>query len=98
MFTDTVGYTALMGEDEQRAFELLKKNRAIQRPIIGKYHGRWLKEIGDGVLASFTTVSDAVYCVATIQKTCESESDLKLRIGIHLGEIVFERRMSLGMG
>jgi class 3 adenylate cyclase len=56
MFTDIVGYTALMGEDEQKAFQLLKKNRKVQRPIIEKYNGRWLKEMGDGVLASFTTV------------------------------------------
>jgi len=90
MFTDIVGYTKLMGEDEQKAFKLLKKNRSIQRPIIEKYNGRWLKEIGDGVLASFSTVTDAVYCAGTIQKTCESEPDLKLRIGIHEGEVVFE--------
>ena len=34
MFTDIVGYTALMGNDEQKAFELLKKNRELQKPII----------------------------------------------------------------
>ncbi len=90
MFTDIVGYTKLMGEDEEKAFELLKKNRAVQRPIIEKFSGRWLKEIGDGVLASFPTVTDAVYCAATIQNTCENEPDLKLRIGIHEGEVVFE--------
>jgi len=90
MFTDIVGYTKLMGEDEQRAFELLKKNRAVQRPIIEKFNGRWLKEIGDGVLASFTTVSEAVYCAKAIQEACLKEHDLKLRIGIHLGEVVFE--------
>ena len=49
-----------------------------------------LKEIGDGVLASFSTVTDAVYCAKEIQETCQSESDLKLRIGIHQGEVVFE--------
>ena len=90
MFTDIVGYTALMGEDEQAAFELLKKNRSVQRPIIEKYNGRWLKEIGDGVLASFSTVTDAVYCAGSIQKSCDSDPDLKLRIGIHLGEVVFD--------
>jgi TolB-like protein len=90
MFTDIVGYTALMGEDEQRAFELLKKNRSVQRPIIEKHNGRWLKEIGDGVLASFNSVSEAVYCAKEIQKACENEPDLKLRIGIHEGEVVFE--------
>jgi len=98
MFTDIVGYTVLMGEDEQKAFELLKKNRQVQRPIIEKYNGRWLKEIGDGVLASFSTVSDAVYCAATIQKTCENEPDLKLRIGIHQGEVVFEGADVFGDG
>ena len=61
MFTDIVGYTALMDEDEQKAFELLKKNRQVQRPIIEKHNGKWLKEIGDGVLSSFATVTDAVY-------------------------------------
>ena len=79
-----------MGESEQKAFELLKKNRRIHRPVIEKFNGRWLKEIGDGVLASFNSVSDAVYCAATIQKSCEQHPDLNLRIGIHLGEVVFE--------
>ena len=90
MFTDIVGYTALMGEDEEKAFELLEKNRSIQRPIIEEYNGRWLKEIGDGVLASFNAVSDAVYCAKAIQKACINEPDLKLRIGIHEGEVVFK--------
>ncbi|GJM04568.1 MAG: adenylate cyclase [marine bacterium B5-7] len=98
MFTDIVGYTALMGDDEQKAFELLKKNRAVQRPIIERYNGRWLKEIGDGVLASFPTVSDAVHCAAIIQKTCQSEPDLKLKIGIHQGEVVFDGMDVFGDG
>ena len=98
MFTDIVGYTALMDEDEQRAFELLKKNRQVQRPLIEKYNGKWLKEMGDGVLASFTTVTDAVFCAAAIQKTCEDEPDLKLRIGIHQGEVVFDGEDVFGSG
>ncbi|MFC2125554.1 adenylate/guanylate cyclase domain-containing protein [Bacteroidota bacterium] len=98
MFTDIVGYTALMGEDEQRAFQLLKRNRQVQRPIIEKHDGKWLKEIGDGVLASFPTVSEAVYCAKEIQETCKNEPDLKLRIGIHLGEVVFEADDVFGDG
>ena len=39
MFTDIVGYTALMGNDEQKAFELLKKNGRLQKPIIEQYNG-----------------------------------------------------------
>ena len=98
MFTDLVGYTALMGADEEKAFELLKKNRLVQRPIIEKYNGRWLKEMGDGVLASFNAVSDAVYCAGAIQKACENEPDLTLRIGIHIGEVVFEGEDVFGDG
>lgn len=98
MFTDIVGYTALMGKDEQRAFELLKKNRQVQRPIIEEHNGRWLKEIGDGVLASFNAVSEAVYCAKAIQKACKNEPDLKLRIGIHEGEVVFEDNDVFGDG
>ena len=55
MFTDIVGYTSLMGRDEKRAFEILKKNRRIHWRLIRKYKGRFLKEMGDGILASFSS-------------------------------------------
>jgi len=47
MFTDIVGYTALMGKDESLALQILKKNREIHKPLIKKCQGRWLKEMGD---------------------------------------------------
>ena len=62
MFTDIVGYTALMGKDEDQAFQLLRTNRAIHKPLIEKHRGRFLKEMGDGILASFSSASDALYC------------------------------------
>ncbi len=98
MFTDIVGYTALMGKDEQKAFELLKINREIQKPIIEQYNGRWIKELGDGVMASFNTVSDAVNAAIKIQQTCNAAKDFQLRIGIHLGEVVFENDDVFGDG
>ena len=90
MFTDIVGYTAVMGENEQKAFDLLYKNRKLQKPIVEEFGGVWIKEIGDGVLVSFHTVTDAVQCAISIQESCHKLPDLKLRIGIHLGEVVFE--------
>jgi len=90
MFTDIAGYTALMGNDEQKAFELLKKNRALQKPIIEQFNGRWIKELGDGVMASFNTVSDAVNAAIKIQEACNAAKDFQLSIGIHQGEIIFE--------
>jgi TolB-like protein/Tfp pilus assembly protein PilF len=98
MFTDIAGYTALMGRDEKRAFEILKKNREIQRPLIEKFHGKWIKELGDGVMASFHTVTDAVFCAAAIHQVAQNVEDLKLRIGIHLGEVVFEDNDVFGDG
>jgi adenylate cyclase len=98
MFTDIVGYTALMGDDEQKAFELLRRNRQLQQPLIKQFNGTWIKEIGDGVLASFHTVTDAVLCASEIQKVCYDINDLKLRIGIHLGEVVFENNDVFGDG
>jgi class 3 adenylate cyclase/TolB-like protein len=98
MFTDIVGYTALMGENEASAYQLLKRNRQVQKPIIRKYGGKWLKEMGDGVLASFQTVSDAVYCAIEIQLYCKKEPDLKLKIGIHQGEVMVEEGDVFGNG
>ena len=98
MFTDIVSYTALMGRDENKAFELLRKNREVQQPLIQQFSGKLIKELGDGTLASFSAVTDAVLCACAIQRSCSSIQDLKLRIGIHLGEVVFENNDVFGDG
>jgi adenylate cyclase len=98
MFTDIVGYTALMGRDESKAFRILNKNREIQRPIIDQFNGKWIKELGDGVMASFNTVSDAVHAAIGIHKEIQTIPDLRLTIGIHLGEVVFENEDVFGDG
>ena len=98
MFTDIVGYTALMGDDEQKAFEILKQSRELQKPLIEKFNGKWIKEIGDAVLASFPTVTDAVFCATEIQHSAHQFPNLNLRIGIHQGEVVFENGDVFGDG
>jgi len=98
MFTDIVGYTALMGNDEDKAFTILNKNRELQKPIIEQFNGRWIKELGDGVMASFNTVSDAVNAAVKILKESIVVPDLHLTIGIHLGEVVFENEDVFGDG
>ncbi len=90
MFTDIVGYTAIMGEDEPKALRLLQKNRDLLKPIIQKSNGEWLKEIGDGTLSSFASAVDAVNCARDIQQQLRDDADLTLRIGIHIGDVVFE--------
>lgn len=98
MFTDIVGYTALMGNDEEKAFDLLRKNRQVQKTIIQKYNGRWIKELGDGVLASFSNVTEAVLDAGSIQQASADVDNLRLRIGIHLGDVVFENDDVFGDG
>ena len=98
MFTDIVGYTKLMGNDQTKAIELLKKNRELQKPIIEHYNGHWIKELGDGVMASFHTVSDAVNAAIKIQEACNELKEFQLRIGIHQGEMVFENEDVFGDG
>ena len=98
MFTDIVGYTALMDKDEDAAFEMLERNRAIHGEVIRKYQGKFLKEMGDGILASFPTVTDAIYSAGYIQRACETEEHLDLRIGIHQGEIVKQGDDVFGSG
>jgi adenylate cyclase len=98
MFTDIVGYTSLMGDDEQKAFELLKKNRQVQKPVIETFNGKLIKELGDGILASFTTATDAVNAAVKILNDCNAENNFQLRIGVHLGEVIFENEDVFGDG
>jgi len=90
MFTDIAGYTALMSKDEQKALTLLQKNRELQQPLAEKHNGEFLKEMGDGTLLCFQSALDAVSCAMQIQETVKDDPDLNLRIGIHLGDIVFK--------
>ena len=90
MFTDIVGYTALMGKDSNKALELIRISKEIQKPLVEKHNGKWLKEMGDGAMAQFNTALDAVNCSIEIQKTARGELDAKLRIGIHLGDVTVE--------
>ena len=98
MFTDIVGYTKLMGENEAKALELLKVNREIHKRQLARFDGKLLKEMGDGMLASFSTISDAVFCAAAIQERAKETESLRLRIGIHVGEVVFEKNDVFGDG
>ena len=97
MFSDIVGYDSLLKEDNKKAFEHRKKNQRIHKRLIKKFNGRWLKDMGSGTLASFSSVLDVVMCSLSIQKATK-ELNIPVRIGIHQGEIIFERKDVLGDG
>jgi TolB-like protein/Tfp pilus assembly protein PilF len=88
VFTDICGFTELMGRDETKAMSLLDQQRALLKPIISNFNGEWLKEIGDGVLISFPSAVKAVTCSLEIQRILAHNSDLTLRIGIHIGDVI----------
>ena len=98
MFTDIIGYTALMSKDERKALALLKKNRELQKSLAEKHNGEFLKEMGDGTLLCFQSALDAVRCAMEIQQSVKDDTDLNLRIGIHTGDIVFKEGDVFGDG
>jgi len=98
VFTDIIGYTRLMSHDEQKALVLLQKNRDIQKPLVKKYNGEFVKEMGDGTLLCFQSTLDAVRCALEIEHAIKNDPELNLRIGIHLGDIVFKEGDVFGDG
>ena len=96
MFTDIAGYTALSAKDENKALKLLDQQEQILTPIIKEFNGTLHNRIGDGLLFTFLTVTDAIKCGIKIQKGTKEVEDLNLRIGIHEGEITIKNGDALG--
>ncbi len=95
---DVVGYSGLMERDEAGTFERLRKRRAeLMEPAIRRHNGRVFKLMGDGLLAEFASVVEAVECAAEIQRAMAeadagaAEKDrIALRIGVHVGDVIVE--------
>ena len=95
---DVVGYSRLMGADEAGTLAALKRHReAVFDPAVAAHHGRIVKLIGDGVIAEFGSVVDAVSCALSVQRSSATISDqgasqptIVLRIGINLGDVIIE--------
>ena len=96
VFTDIVGFTKLAAHDQSKASSLLTQQRELLKPIVVSFNGKWVKEIGDGLLLIFDTVTDAVKCSIKIQEETKKVDDLDLRIGIHQGEILLEENDVIG--
>lgn len=95
MFTDMIGYTALGQKNEALSLALVEEQRKQIRPILSKHGGREVKTIGDAFLVEFLNAVDAVRCAYDIQRTIREydlslapEKRIRLRIGLHLGEVV----------
>jgi TolB-like protein len=98
MFSDVVGYTALMARDERKGVRAIADHRAQLRSLLPRFNGRLVGEIGDGTLSSFHSVIDAVDCARELQSELREEPELRLRIGIHVGDVLFTDNTVLGDG
>jgi adenylate cyclase len=95
---DVVGYSALMQRDEAGTFERLKADRReLIEPKVREFRGHIFKLMGDGFLAEFTSVADAVECAVALQQNMRrrnigrtSDDRIDLRIGINLGDVIID--------
>jgi adenylate cyclase len=98
MFTDIEGYTALMQKNEKKAIETREKHRLIYDSAIEKFDGKTLQYYGDGTLSTFDSVIDAVNCGIEMQLGFRRDPGIPVRIGIHIGDIVFNEEEIIGDG
>jgi TolB-like protein len=102
---DIAGYSALMGADEEATVRDLKAHQAVILPMISEHGGRVIDTAGDGVLAEFGSVINAVECAVTMQKTMAErnaavapERQMLFRIGINLGDVIHDDARVYGDG
>ena len=99
MFTDIVGYTAIMQDDEERAAEVRARHRHVFNQSHSDYSGEILQYYGDGTLSVFESAVEAAECAIYIQKNLTEHSPkVDLRIGIHLGDVVHSDQEVYGDG
>ncbi len=96
MFTDMVGYTALMQEDEPKTRELRDHFREVVRRFVDERSGRILQFYGDGALSSFRSAIEATRSALEIQRALREDPKIPVRIGIHVGDVVFEEEEVYG--
>ena len=103
---DVAGYSRLMGVDEEGTYARLKGHlRELIDPKIGEHRGHIVKATGDGLLAEFASVVDAVRCALAVQRGmaernagASADERIELRIGINLGDVIFEEGDIYGDG
>jgi adenylate cyclase len=103
---DVAGYSRLMGADEEGTHAALTSlRREVSDPKIAEHRGRLGKSTGDGLLAEFASVVDAVRCAVEVQglmalrnADVPAERRIEFRIGINLGDIIIDEHDIYGDG
>ncbi|MDX1667032.1 MAG: tetratricopeptide repeat protein [Saprospiraceae bacterium] len=98
VFTDIVGYSALMQSDEQQAIAIRSRHREVFDELTLKYGGKILQYYGDGTLSVFNSAVSAVECAVKMQRAFSQSPAVPLRIGIHTGDITYDESEVFGDG
>lgn len=98
MFTDMVGYTALMQTDEEAAKKKRQRHKLVFDHCVEEHHGKVLQYFGDGTLSIFSSAIDCVNSAIDIQKQLNQSPKVEVRIGIHSGDITFDEEGIYGNG
>lgn len=97
MFTDVKGYSADMGKDEDATLKKVWRYEKAMKEIVRERDGRIVKTIGDAVMGDFDSAVNAVKAAVEIQNLLKKE-DIKIRIGIHVGDVVHKAGDIFGDG
>lgn len=102
---DAVGYSKMMGQDEEGTIQVLSAHRAVIDGIIAFHQGRIVSTAGDSVLAEFSSAVEAVRCAVEVQEALKTRNDslpehrkMHFRIGVNLGDVVVKNDDLLGDG
>src|SRR5215510_12668744 len=105
LVADIVGYSRLMAEDEAATVATLKGHQAVVLPLVEAHGGRIQDTAGDGILAEFRSVQQAVECAIAIQRTMAERNaavppsrQMRFRIGINLGDVMYDGTRAYGDG
>ena len=98
MFTDVVGYTALTERDEAAAVRIREQHRELVKTLVGQFEGEVIDATGDESLSIFPSALRAVDCALALQGALRSYPDMRLRIGIHLGDVMRHNGEVVGEG
>lgn len=96
---DADGYSRIMEADEVRTLEALRAARAVFARLIERHRGRIANTAGDGLIAEFPSVVEAVQCAVEVQRElADTQAGLRFRIGVHLGDVLVDGDDLLGEG
>src|SRR4249920_2538014 len=98
MFTDIEGYTATMQQSEQKAIEQRERHRQVLRQAHEQFSGKVIQYYGDGTLSIFQSAVTAVQCALSMQLQFCQQPEVPVRIGLHIGDIIFDDEQVMGDG